>query len=77
LIFEVVTALAAIVVANAPEVVMSPDRSPFVIDVAPENFVSSPVAGEPVVVTVPPPPLDPLAAAVMRPFASTVRLVLV
>jgi len=34
-------------------VVQSPDRFPFVIDVAPENSVSSPVTGDPVTVVVP------------------------
>ena len=43
------------VVASVPEVVTSPDRSPLVTEVAPENFVRLPVAGLPVVVTVPEP----------------------
>jgi len=48
-----------------------------VIDVAPENLVKLPLAGDPVVVTVPPPPEEPLAAAVNLPCASTVKSVLV
>lgn len=47
----------ASVAARVPDVVMSPDKSPFVIDEPPENFVKFPVAGDPVVVTVPDPPL--------------------
>ena len=43
------------VAASVPDVVISPDKSPFVIALAPENFVRLPEAGEPVVVTVPPP----------------------
>lgn len=39
--------------ANVPEVVQSPLMSPFVIEVAPENFVRFPEAGDPVVVTLP------------------------
>lgn len=41
---------------NVPEVVQSPVMSALVTDVAPENFVRLPDAGEPVVVTVPVPP---------------------
>lgn len=43
------------VVANVPDVVISPDKSPFVMAVDPENFVKFPAAGDPVVVTVPVP----------------------
>ncbi len=43
------------VAASVPEVVMSPLRSPFVMAVAPENLVRLPLAGLPLVVTVPPP----------------------
>jgi hypothetical protein len=50
------------VVASVPLVVMSPERSPLVIEDAPENFVIFPVAGDPVVVTVPP---DPEAVSVV------------
>jgi hypothetical protein len=42
-------------IANVPVVVQSPDRSPFVMVAAPENLVRFPLAGEPVVVTVPVP----------------------
>ena len=45
------------VVATVPEVVTSPVKSAFVIEVEPENFVRFPDAGLPVVVTVPLPPL--------------------
>ena len=49
----VVPFIAPTVVTNAPEVVTSPDRSPFVMDVVPENLAIFPEAGVPVVVTVP------------------------
>ena len=49
------TPVVASVVANAPDVVTSPLKSPLVIEVAPENLVRLPFTGEPVVVTVPPP----------------------
>jgi hypothetical protein len=38
------------VIANAPDVVQSPEMSPFVTEVGPENFVRFPFAGEPVTV---------------------------
>jgi hypothetical protein len=60
-ILAYVTLLLPMVVASAPEVVMSPERSPFVMDVAPENLVRLPIAGEPVVVTVPVPGADELS----------------
>jgi len=41
------------VMARVPDVVQSPERSPFVIALKPENFVRFPLAGDPVVVTVP------------------------
>ena len=41
------------VIASDPDVVQSPLRSPFVIEDPPENFVRLPLAGLPVVVTVP------------------------
>src|ERR1044071_9806461 len=44
------------VVASVPLVVQSPERLSFVIDVVPEKRVRLPLAGEPVVVTVPAPP---------------------
>ncbi len=46
-----VTASFAIVVATVPVVVTSPVRSAFVMELAPENFVRLPDAGEPVVLT--------------------------
>jgi hypothetical protein len=50
------------VVASVPLVVTSPLKSPFVIEVDPENFVRLPDVGDPVVVTVPP---DQVADMVM------------
>ena len=47
------------VIASVPDVVQSPDRSPLVITVPPENFARFPLAGDPDVVTVP----DPEGAA--------------
>lgn len=47
----------ASVVATPPLVVRSPVKSAFVIAVAPENFERFPLAGLPVVVTVPVPPV--------------------
>jgi hypothetical protein len=41
------------VIASVPVVVQSPERSPLVTEVEPENFARLPEAGEPVVVTVP------------------------
>src|SRR5580698_10365640 len=56
------------VAASVPLVVTSPLRSPLVTDVAPENLARLPVAGEPVVVTVPEP-----AAAWQAPSAPRYR----
>ena len=63
-IFAFVTALFAMVVATPPMFVTSPVRSVLVIEVAPENFDRLPLAGEPVVETVPLPPV----VADMTPF---------
>src|SRR5579862_6017768 len=50
------------VTASVLAVEQSPERFPFVIELAPENAASSPEAGVPVVVTVPlPPPPVPTA----------------
>lgn len=43
------------VVANEPDVVTSPLRLPFVIEVEPEKIANWPIRGVPVVVTVPDP----------------------
>ena len=43
------------VTVSVPDVAQSPDRSPFVTLVAPLNFARLPLAGDPVVVTVPEP----------------------
>ncbi len=48
---------------RVPLVVQSPDRSPLVMVAAPEKAVRLPLTGEPVVETVPPPPVT----AVMTP----------
>ena len=58
------------VTASVPEVVASPDRSPFVIEVEPENFVRFPLAGLPVVVTEPVPEPQSKATTVKFPLAS-------
>ena len=51
----VVPAILATVVASAPEVVMSPLKSPLVMVELLANFVRFPVAGDPLVLTLPPP----------------------
>src|SRR5262252_9443649 len=63
---------AVTVAASVPLVVTSPERLPLVMVVAPENCVRLPLAGEPVVETVPPPPPAPQAALV--PAMTTVPL---
>jgi hypothetical protein len=61
------------VVATAPDVITSPVRSAFVTVVPPENFVRFPVAGEPVVVTVPPALAAFNVVDVMLRFVPSVR----
>jgi hypothetical protein len=41
------------VIASVPDVAQSPERSPFVSELDPENLARFPLAGLPVVVTVP------------------------
>ncbi len=52
------------VTARVLLVVQSPERLPLVIALAPENIARFPVAGDPVVVTVPSPEAEDHAAAV-------------
>jgi hypothetical protein len=74
--FAVATAEFASVVATPPDVVTAPVRSVLVIAVALENRVRFPAAGVPVVVTVPE-LVEPFAADVNLPLASTVIFALV
>src|SRR5262245_6168798 len=69
--FALDTAFAAMVVARVPLVVTSPDRSPLVMLVAPENLVRLPLAGDPVVVTVPPPAGVPHVSVPFEAMADT------
>src|SRR6185437_12741366 len=54
-ILEELTLFAPMVVTKVPEVETSPERSPFVTTVLPENLARLPDAGVPEVVTVPEP----------------------
>ena len=62
------------VAASVPLVVTSPERFPFVIADAPENAARLPLAGEPVVVTVPPPPVgaESVVPVMVRPGPSVI-----
>jgi hypothetical protein len=60
-------------VASVPDVVQSPDRSPFVIDATPDHFTRFPLTGLPVPVT--PVPLPPIGVDIPNVRSSNIPVI--